>query len=692
MKKVILCMALIGLMLGLVACKHVPKDQGTEQAGKRTEVNIIKQYSGDISQAAVVVLEGEVYYLESLQRISKIDDTGEEKCIYELAEGVIEGMVGTPQKTLCVFERFYQTDQTSIRLLELNSNGEAISDHALPEELSERQYDHLYVDQSGLIWVRGPEDIMVLDREGQKKKSPELRSSYCCLIPADDGGTLIGYYDQQICDFYGEKGLDGKQKKESSLKYMGEKDAVRVFAENGEALFSDEKYLYQLGSNGSTATPLLEWLDVGIKAKDVTYTARKGGSDGLLIATNEAGRITIYSVILGDRANDRTELTFACVGMNESLLQCIYEYNATQSDCRIYAKDFSVQEDPYTALNLSLISGDVYDLICVNELPIQDYVRKGILADIAQFVDPAEFFQPYVKAVSIDGKMYQVSPDFVVYTIVGDKKSVGEQKGWNHKEFLEYLRKNEEHVTLGYANKQDLLRITCQNAMDDFLVREPGKAGIDERKMSETLQFVMEYQGPSADKYYQEGYQFLDVAHLEPTFLAETVLSSVGSYRILKDAYSGRLVAKGYPVEEGAGTYVGLGTSLAIGAKSAHKKEAWEFIKFFLNRENQITDKMVSSFPTRNEALQAYISTERNQEPISSWSNGQTKEIKGYSEADRKELLQILESVQGLRPDNSELYAIVREEADGFFNAQVSLERTLQALNERIRLYLNENQ
>ncbi|MBP5264904.1 MAG: hypothetical protein J6Z33_11110, partial [Lachnospiraceae bacterium] len=73
-------------------------------------------------------------------------------------------------------------------------------------------------------------------------------------------------------------------------------------------------------------------------------------------------------------------------------------------------------------------------------------------------------------------------------------------------------------------------------------------------------------------------------------------------------------------------------------------------------------------------------------------SNGQTKEIKGYSEADRKELLQILESVQGLRPDNSELYAIVREETDGFFNAQVSLERTLQALNERIRLYLNENQ
>ena len=278
-----------------------------------------------------------------------------------------------------------------------------------------------------------------------------------------------------------------------------------------------------------------------------------------MIATNEAGRITIYSVILGDRANDRTELTFACVGMNESLLQCIYEYNATQSDCRIYAKDFSVQEDPYTALNLSLISGDVYDLICVNELPIQDYVRKGILADLAQFVDPAEFFQPYVKAVSIDGKMYQVSPDFVVYTIVGDKKSVGEQKGWSHKEFLEYLRKNEEHVTLGYADKQDLLRITCQNAMDDFLVREPGKAGIDERKMSETLQFVMEYQGPSADKYYQEGYQFLDVAHLEPTFLAETVLSSVGSYRILKDAYSGRLVAKGYPVEEGAGTYMGLG-------------------------------------------------------------------------------------------------------------------------------------
>ena len=151
-------------------------------------------------------------------------------------------------------------------------------------------------------------------------------------------------------------------------------------------------------------------------------------------------------------------------------------------------------------------------------------------------------------------------------------------------------------------------------------------------------------------------------------------------------------MAKGYPVEEGAGTYVGLGTSLAIGAKSAHKKEAWEFIKFFLDRENQITDKMVSSFPTRNEALQAYISTERNQEPISSWSNGQTKEIKGYSEADRKELLQILESVQGLRPDNSELYAIVREETDGFFNAQVSLERTLRALDERIRLYLNENQ
>ena len=74
MKKVILCMALIGLMLGLVACKHTLVDQGTAQAAKRMEVNIIKQYSGDISQAAVVVLEGEVYYLENRNDPKKTKD------------------------------------------------------------------------------------------------------------------------------------------------------------------------------------------------------------------------------------------------------------------------------------------------------------------------------------------------------------------------------------------------------------------------------------------------------------------------------------------------------------------------------------------------------------------------------------------------------------------------------------------
>jgi len=691
-KKVIWGLGLIGLMLWLVACDHKHVVQGPEQEAKQIEVNIIKHFSDSASRVAVVVLDNDVYYRESLERISKLDVNGAEKCIYQTPDGVIEGMIGTPQKTLYVFERIYQTEQTSVKLLEVSSNGEILSDRALSEELSEYHYDRLFVDQGGLIWVQGPENIYILDRDGQMKNSMELRSSKYCLIPADDGGTLIGYYEQQVCDFYREKGIDGKQKKESSLKYMSGNREVDFFVGNGEAFLSDEKYLYQLGSNGSTATPILEWLDTGILAKNVICATRRGGSDELVITTNEAGKTTIYSVIPGELSKNRITLNLACVGLNESLLQCIYEYNASQTDYQIYVKDFSVQEDPYAALNLSLISGEVFDLICVNELPVQDYVRKGILVELTQFMDPSEFFQPYVEAVSIGGKMYQVSPDFIVCTIFGDAKSVGEKKGWNHKEFLEYLRKNEDQVTLAYTDKQDLLRILCQNSVEDFLLQEPKKKGIDEGNMSEVLQFVLEYHGQSAEKYYQEGYQYSDVAHMEPTFLTEWMLNSVNSYRIMKEAYSGRPVAKGYPVEEGVGSYMITGTSLAIGARSSLKQEAWGFIQFFLDREKQTVGKAENTFPTRNELLQAYISTEMNQEPISIWSNGQMREIKGYSEADRKELLQILESVKGLRPDNGELYAIVREETDGFFGARASLESTLRTLNERIGLYLTENQ
>ena len=122
------------------------------------------------------------------------------------------------------------------------------------------------------------------------------------------------------------------------------------------------------------------------------------------------------------------------------------------SEYRIVIKEYSIYDtnDDYNAgvtqLNNDIISGNMPDiLISSDNLPMDTYISKGLLADISALMEKdeelsqTEYMQNVFDAYSVKGKLYYVIPDFYVRTVMGKTSVLGDKTSWNMDEFQQFV-------------------------------------------------------------------------------------------------------------------------------------------------------------------------------------------------------------------------------------------------------------
>lgn len=148
----------------------------------------------------------------------------------------------------------------------------------------------------------------------------------------------------------------------------------------------------------------------------------------------------------------------------------------------------------------------------------------------------------------------------------------------------------------------------------------------------------------------------------------------------------GRKLA-GYPSENGM-VHKLLMNSIAINAASVHKEGAWQFIQFLLEEENQKLVLRDLKMPVHEEVLAESVQEDLLLDYFDPGSHTKTELPEGIEE----KFWECLDNAKPASYRTEQVLAIIREEAEFYFAGDKSIEEVSAVIENRVRLYLAEQE
>ena len=152
------------------------------------------------------------------------------------------------------------------------------------------------------------------------------------------------------------------------------------------------------------------------------------------------------------------------------------------------------------------------------------------------------------------------------------------------------------------------------------------------------------------------------------------------------------MVLAGYPSEEGMVNWMQM-ESVAINAGSAHKEGAWQFIRFLLEEENQALITQGYAMPVHEGALEKSVEDYLYDYYYNIYTSDGRHIIREPLPEGIEE--KFWEGIANARPSSyrtEQVLAIVAEEAEFYFMGDKSLEEVSAVIENRVRLYLAEQE
>ena len=614
----------------------------------------------------------------SVSRVRLLTDTGAEKTVLDLS-GLTSGESGA---------------QPYVNALVCDGDG------------------NLYVfdGNNNALYVFGPDGALL-----GPVSAGESWISY--LIRLSDGRAAVGAYGQSDFEV---RPVDPKARTLGDAVSLGIPSAL--FSGEGDCSFfcTSGTSLYGCDAASGETRELVNLLDCNVMPTDVRALIRTGDETmACLTCSSEDNTAELASLSRQDAsaAGKKTVLTLATLYADNVLNKQVLTFNRASSDVRIsvrcYAEggDYSQEATnaAITKLNTEIISGSAPDIISLDQLPVRQYAAKGLLEDLYPFLDAdgeltRDSLLPGIrKAMEVDGHLYQASPGFAVYTIVGPSDKVGTEMGWTLDEMLALLKDAPEGTELFQQGltKTDLLTFLCAMNMDRYVNWDTGKCSFD----SEDFRKLLEFCGTFPDSYDYSSDSYEDEA--SRVRAGKQLLSLFASYdfqefQLYEAMYGGSITYKGFPAEDRDGNVAYISTSLAISSTCAHKDAAWSFVRTFLTEAYQESGD-VWSFPTNRKAFESrladamkktYTTNEKGEQVEASKGGfgmeGLSVEIYALTQAQADQITALINSVDRSFSMDTAITDIIKDEAAAYFSGSRSAEDAAKNVQSRVNLYVNE--
>lgn len=420
------------------------------------------------------------------------------------------------------------------------------------------------------------------------------------------------------------------------------------------------------------------------------------------------GKNTLFSYIYApDKVGKKTELQMYMLTEEPVFEKIISFYERKNPSVKIQVtvgmeKERSLtRSDAVKALNTELLAGTGPDILCLSDMPVENFMNNGLLEDLTKTITEADqkekLFTNITGCYKKDGKLYAVPTQFSFICAGGTKQVV--QAAGNLNQLMDRLDAESKKTP---ALSEDTFNLHVLMLYQTFLAgNEKEKKALSQEKLKgfySQIRRMYDWYGnprvleqpdsmqelglqpkgyPSPVQYVTEG------ASAQICFLNE-----IGDLATIKALNNQKQVNYRCLGAQGSSMFLPQHI-MGVSSKSGHKKEAGDFISFLLSSQGQERYYGPGFYSPGISVNQEFAETE------TAHSSGfivEGLESETLSKGERGKVMEFL-----LKPsipaDTDSLFKdIVMEHLQSYLKGDKSLEQAASDAMKRLKLYLAEQE
>lgn len=415
--------------------------------------------------------------------------------------------------------------------------------------------------------------------------------------------------------------------------------------------------------------------------------------------------------------------TYDSIFLNEY----IANFNDSQTEYRVEVKDYSeyATEDnifgDQEKLALDIISGESPDVFMGDFIEEYELDEKGAVVDLYEFMENDEevnkenLVPSVARAFETDGHLYQLPNSFSFTMPMVKTKFANGKDIWTTEDYINAVKNLPDDMGLQSFKGNDVLtKHSVYNfilQMEEFIAEDNLTCSFDSEKYIKVLETSNEF--PLEEEYLNE-YDFENMTPEEHSrFSYDYSMAFVNEKALYNDCIIGWY--SNY-LQEIKGTFGGEDVtvikepellsfdSFAISARSDNKDFAWDFVRQFFTDEfyqDEDNNTLINGFPVTKTGLEYEAKEVQKPKEYSEtdytgdyFHNGTDEpiEIGLMTDEDIDKVNEIIDNLKPTRDFDYQVRNIIYEESNCYFNGDCTAEECADATQNRVSIYLAENQ
>ena len=640
------------------------------------------------------------------------------------------------------YENYASEENSSIRKNYIscwNSDGSFAWETEIENLETEDEYlyvNNMYVTDDGSLNLLLSGDnfySMSVDAQGNvsgKKALPdklaEISETMGNIFVKSDGTLLLTYYDaetwtKQFLVTYNPSTdtLGEASELPGSLSWNGYN--TMSAGTYSDLVYCTNEGVYTFNRGDANSTEKMNFVNSDLYLNNISAMVELDANSFLGVFSEEYGeelKAGIFTYVDPKDIPDKAVIVLGGSYVSNDIKKRAIEFNRSSEEYRIVIKDYdsyNSYEDynaGVTQLNNDIISGSMPDILITNGLPMQNYISKGLLADIGKLIEEdeelsqVEFVQNVFDAYSVNDRLYYIIPSFQVSTMVGKVSMLGDRTSWTMEDMMQLESTLPEGtVMFGEMTRDNFIRTMMEYCAGDFVDVETGKCDFDSQNFIAMMEYAKTLPEELGEDYYGEDYweNYQSQYRENRTIVCNAYIGRISEFnRTLNGVFGEDISYVGFPTESGMGSYVQADRSYAISARSGNIEGAWEFMRYYLTDEYQSSDNLRWTLPIRKdyfmksaeEAMQKPYWTDedgnKQEYDDTYYINGEEIPLSPMTREQLDKLLNFIFSIDKCYYNDEDIMTIINEEMPSFFTGQKSAQDVAKVIQSRAQIYVNE--
>ncbi|MBQ8687204.1 MAG: extracellular solute-binding protein [Ruminococcus sp.] len=482
-----------------------------------------------------------------------------------------------------------------------------------------------------------------------------------------------------------------------------------------------ETGIYAAAEDG-TLSEIVNFMDSGISDAGDGQLFCTGENTFTGILRNDSGRTYLAEISPRTEAEQKQEakiLTLGCYGIDSAVSDAISGFNSSQKEYRIQAIDYARYDDDYETenvkykgllrLNEDIAAGNTPDILLVSEMNFLNLAKKGVLMNLYDVMGTndtfakEDFLPNYLKANETDGALYWISPGFRLNTLFANTALTGGKESWTLQEFVDICRQCDAQgiQIIKHQTREDFMNLVTDG--NSFVNFENSTCCFDDPAFLDALKFAEEmyidvlpdFENMTEEE--TEAYYYEDASGWMNGERLVYDLFSVSSYSDYLDGFCifgdcpAAMIGQPTLGDSDAHYITSLNYMYAISSTCSDPEAAWKFIHMQLDTDPEA----YHGFSVVEDLLKENLKFQMewvNAPDTGGGLNGVTFEYPIVTQEDIDAFYEMLRSIDDFSMERTLIYDIYNDVMQDFYDGTKSAEQTAEELQDRVSLYLMENQ